>query len=340
MPKKCPKIFICGLCSFSCSKKSNYISHLSTTKHKTTKNPTKILLKKMPKPYKCEHCCKTYKHISSLYKHLKKCNPEKNTLSKCIQMYPKCIHPKFTCKCKKSYKFSSGLSKHKKSCKLLQEVTQNDNNIEITSTSPLVKILNQVHINHETLDKKIDSIMEENKILKEQILNLKLGTTINNNENNLTINMFLNDKCKNAMNLEDFVEKIKFTLEDLQYTADNGYANGISNVFIKKLCTMDVTERPIHCTDHKRMQFYVKNEDVWEKDDVKLHNSIELVSKKQGSSINNWVVANPNYMESAQKCDAYFKLVNETMKSTDDKNIKNIKKKVGNNVKLEKYDME
>lgn len=151
--------------------------------------------------------------------------------------------------------------------------------------------------------------------------------------------MFLNEKCKNAMNLEDFVEKIKFTLEDLKYTTDNGFANGISNVFIKNLNDMDVHERPIHCTDQKRLQFYVKNEDVWKKDDAKLNNSIEQVSKKQGSSINNWTQANPNYLKSEKKCNEYFKIVNETMQTTNCKNIKNIKKMVGHNVKLEKEDM-
>ena len=183
----------------------------------------------------------------------------------------------------------------------------------------------------------MDIIIQENKFLKEKILSLELGTTIHNGDN-YTINMFLNEKCKNAMNLEDFVEKIKFTLEDLQYTSDNGYANGISNVFIKNLKDLDVTERPIHCTDQKRLQFYVKNEDVWEKDDVKLHASIEQVSKKQSLTINEWTNANPNYMDSSQKCDEYFKLVNETTQSTD-KNIKNIKKNMGTNVKLEKEDM-
>ncbi len=148
--------------------------------------------------------------------------------------------------------------------------------------------------------------------------------------------MFLNEKCKNAMNLEDFVEKIKFTLEDLQYTADNGYANGISNVFIKNLNDMDVTERPIHCTDQKRLQFYVKNENVWEKDNIPLHTSIEQVSKKQIENINNWTTANPNYMDSGKKRDEYFKLVGQTMQSNDDKNMNNIKKIVGRNVKLDK----
>lgn len=150
--------------------------------------------------------------------------------------------------------------------------------------------------------------------------------------------MFLNEKCKNAMNLEDFIQKIKFTLEDLQYTRDNGYTKGISNVFIKSLNNMDVTERPIHCSDQKRLQFYVKNDDEWTRDsnNEKIDSSIEKISKKQIETIKKWTEQNPDFMDCDQKRDEYFKLVTEIMKPNDDKNLRNIKKKVGENVKLDK----
>ena len=344
MPKKCPKIFICKHCSFSCSKNSNYISHLSTTKHKNGILSFKNGSEKK-RENKCTNCLKIYKHSSGLYRHLKSCKNKNKPLSKVIQSYPKVIHQIFACECKKSYKFASGLSKHKKICKHLQDGLNNNNNCEQTTIGvvPLLKKMdkkiNDISKQNVNISKQNNVLFIENKFLKDKIAALELGTTINNNGDNYTINMFLNDKCKNAMNLEDFVEKIKFTLEDLKYTVDNGYANGISNVFIKNLNDMDVTERPIHCTDQKRLQFYVKNEDVWKKDDAKLNNSIEQVSQKQGASINCWTYANPNYMQSEKKREEYFKLVNETMKSTDNKNIKNIKKTVGHNVKLEKQDL-
>jgi hypothetical protein len=337
MPKKCPKIFICTPCSFSCSKNSNYISHLSTTKHKNGILSCKNGSEKK-REIKCKKCLKIYKHSSGLYRHMKSCKTKTDTASSCLKNASNCpdanlSKSKFECVCGKSYKYKRGLTNHKKKCILLQNKNIVDTQCEIISYKNATPLLKK-------LDKKIDIIMEENKFLKEKILSLELGTTINNNNgDNYTINMFLNEKCKNAMNLEDFVEKIKFTLEDLKYTADNGFANGISNIFIKNLNDMDVHERPIHCTDQKRLQFYVKNEDVWKKDDAKLNNSIEQVSKKQGSCINNWTHANPNYLKSEKKCDEYFKIVNETMQTTNCKNIKNIKKMVGHNVKLEKEDM-
>ena len=187
------------------------------------------------------------------------------------------------------------------------------------------------------LDNK--EILKENKALRE-IKNLKLGNTMinsNNNNQQYSINFFLNEKCKNAMNLEDFVEKIKLTLEDLKFTKDNGYVKGISNIFIKNLNDMDITERPIHCSDQKRLQFYVKNDNEWSKDknNEKIDNSIEKVSVKQLKSIQEWVKANPNYMESESKMNEYFTLVRSTTQHNDYKNLRNIKKKVGENVKLE-----
>jgi hypothetical protein len=186
----------------------------------------------------------------------------------------------------------------------------------------------------------LKDILEENKVLREKISNLELGNTINNTHNNqqYSINFFLNEKCKNAMNLEDFVEKIKFTLEDLQFTKDNGYAKGISNIFIKNLNDMDITERPIHCSDQKRLQFYVKNDNEWTKDknNEKIDNTIEKVSKKQIKSIQEWVEANPDFTESDAKMKEYFTLVRSITQPNDDKNLKNIKRKVGENVKLEK----
>jgi hypothetical protein len=335
-PKKPQKKYNCCACSFASNNFKDLNRHNSTTKHK---NATKALIlqhQQNQKKHKCKFCDKNYKHRASLFTHNKKCNHKEKVASFCLENASFCLasnlsKSKFECSCGKSYKYKRGLSKHKKKC--LQDDETLDIQFEVIpykNAAPLLK----------KLDKKMDIIMEENKFLKEKILSLELGTTIHNGDNNnYTINMFLNEKCKNAMNLEDFIEKIKFTIEDLQYTSDNGYANGISNVFIKNLKDLDVTERPIHCTDQKRLQFYVKNEDVWEKDNAKLHASIEQVSKKQSLSINEWTEANPNYMDSSKKCDEYFKIVNETTQSTDDKNVKYIKKSVGYNVKLEKENM-
>jgi hypothetical protein len=103
---------------------------------------------------------------------------------------------------------------------------------------------------------------------------------------------------------------------------------------------MDVTERPIHCSDQKRLQFYVKNDDAWSKDknNEKIDNTIEKISKKQLQTIKDWIKENPNYLDSEAKTDEYFTLVKNITQPNNEKNLKTIKKKVGENVKLEKSD--
>ena len=326
--------YYCEYCDYKCCKTSHWKQHIMTRKHKNGKNGNSDDNKKKAEII-CPNCSKKYAHKSGLSRHLKTCKIEVRLLSKITQYYSNVIHGKFECKCGKSYKYASGLSKHKSKCKHLQTVN------EIITTNEIIHS-NNVEVLLKTLIKKNDSIIEENKELRNEIKNLKLGNTMinsnNNNNNSFNINFFLNEKCKNAMNLEDFVEKIKLTLEDLQFTKDNGYVKGISNIFIKNLNDMDITERPIHCSDQKRLQFYVKNDNEWtrDKNNEKIDNSIEKVSLKQMKSIREWVKENPNYLESTAKTEEYFTLVRSITQPNDNKNLKNIKRKVGENVKLEK----
>jgi hypothetical protein len=320
--------FFCNYCLYGCNNKTNFKKHKSTYKHLKLLNASLGLPKKLSNKFICKSCNKTFKHRQSLYRHKKICKSDVCKISKIIQNYPKVIQSNFSCKCGKSYKYASGLSKHKTKCEYLQNVeNKKEYSDEINPTNNVEKLLK--------------NILEENKVLRKEIKNLKLGNTMinsNNTNNSFNINMFLNEKCKNAMNIEDFVEKIKLSLEDLQFTKDNGYAKGISNIFIKNLNDMDVTERPIHCSDQKRLQFYVKNDNEWTKDEnnEKLDNTIEKVSRKQIKSIQEWVEANPDYTESDAKMEEYFTLVRSITQPNDDKNLKNIKRKVGVNVKLEK----
>ena len=334
-PQKTPTYkFYCEPCSFRCNNKKDFNRHLNTTKHKKGILGVNGIKSKKSKIFKCEQCNKIYKHNTGLYRHKKICKNTVSQLSKIIQNYPNVIHDKFVCECGKSYKYASGLSKHKTKCEYLQDVEEYKSDVNNIIPTNNVEFLLKVLI------KKNDSIIEENKELRNEIKHLKLGNTMinSNNNNSFNINMFLNEKCKNAMNLEDFVEKIKLTLEDLNFTKENGYANGISNIFIKNLNDMDVTERPIHCSDQKRLQFYVKNDNAWSKDNnnEKIDKSIEKVSKKQLQTIKDWIKENPNYLDSETKTEEYFTLVRSITQPNDDKNLKNIKKKVGENVKLDK----
>jgi hypothetical protein len=339
-PKNLYYKFFCEPCSFRCNNKKDFNRHLNTTKHKKGVLGVNGIKSEKNKIYKCNICNKKYKHKSGLYRHKKICKIDDGMLAKLAKKLAKVSHANFHCECGKSYKHASSLSKHKSKCVYLQdEGAKKYYTDEIIPTNNVEILLKNILQENKAIHQKNDSILEENKILRQEIKNLKLGNTmINSNNNSFNINMFLNEKCKNAMNIEDFVEKIKLTLEDLQFTKENGYTKGISNIFIKNLNDMDITERPIHCSDQKRLQFYVKNENEWSKDknNEKIDNSIQQVSVKQLKSIQDWVEANPDYLESTAKTEEYFTLVRSITQPNDDKNLNNIKRKVGENVKIDK----
>ena len=332
--KKVPIIYSCEVCDYNTSRKSQWSRHNLTAKHLKLTNAAFGLTKKVPCKFICEKCKKDFNHRQSLFRHKKICNAsttESPKVSKSLQK----VSNEYYCNCGKKYKSKSGFYKHKTKCIYLHvEDDKKDYTDEIAPT-------NNVEVLLKALLEKNNDILEENKILREKISTMEFGNTYNNNHTNnnqFNINMFLNEKCKNAMNLEDFVEKIKLSLEDLNFTKDNGYAKGISNIFIKNLNDMDITERPIHCSDKKRLQFYVKNDNEWSKDknNEKLDNTIKKVSRKQMKSIQEWVEANPDYTESDAKMEEYFTLVRSITQPNDDKNLKNIKRKVGENVKLDR----
>ena len=326
------KKYNCICCSYHTNKLSEYKRHIKTAKHRKNANETE-------KTLKCEKCGKIFNSRTTLWRHKNSCKIIKIKdvgLAKLAKNLPKISQSKFECECGKSYKHASSFSKHKKKCKyILQTYSSNlEDTHEIIPTNNVEELLKNI-----MLDNK--AILEENKELRKEIKNLKLGNTNINSNNRYTINMFLNEKCKNAMNLEDFIDKLKFSLEDLQYTKENGYAKGLSNIFIKNLNDMDITERPIHCSDQKRLQFYVKDEDQWSKDknNEKLDNTIAKVSKIQIKNLEKWRIANPDYLDSESKLNHYYQLVRNLTQPNDEKNLKCIKKRVGENVKIEKLEI-
>jgi hypothetical protein len=161
-----------------------------------------------------------------------------------------------------------------------------------------------------------------------------------NIHNKLSINVFLNEHCRDAMNLTDFVENLKVNVEDLIYTKENGYAKGISNIFVKQLQDMEPTQRPIHCSDNKRMKFYVKDDDKWNKDNAntKIDEAVLDVDRKQWRAIKEWERTHPNYEKSDTLYKEYMELVRATMGGGNEKTIevnnKQIKKELGCSVKI------
>tara|TARA_B110000483_G_scaffold136655_1_gene163409 strand:- start:7757 stop:8653 length:897 start_codon:yes stop_codon:yes gene_type:complete len=198
--------------------------------------------------------------------------------------------------CGKLYKYRQSLHVHKRKCSVSKDsITVKDNNNSLVVTDKpdykdlLMQAMKQMQEQHEEIKKK-DELMA-------QMID-KIGNTTNNTMNNqFNINMFLNETCKNAMNLSDFIDRIEISHDDLENNAQLGFVNGMTKILMDNLRHLTLHERPIHCTDVKRETLYVKDEDVWdkEKSTVKLENAIQEVSRKSLKSLINWKKMNPDY---------------------------------------------
>ena len=283
--------------------------------------------------YSCEKCYfNTYKktdyerHISTA-KHKK--NQIFNNLSTNLSESQQ--EQKFLCNlCGKNFKERTGLWKHSKKCK---ENTDDENNSSeednVLTDKQLILMLLKDNNEFKNM------MLEQNKT----IMNLaeKAGTN-NSYNNNKTFNLqvFLNETCKDAINLSDFVNQIQISINDLEETGTLGYAEGISKVFIKNLNDIDYNMRPIHCSDSKREILYIKDDNQWSKDDEQKSNltkAIKQVAHKNIKQISEWQKLNPDYSNpDSKQNDKYQKIILNSMsgstKEESDKNYEKIAKNI------------
>ena len=296
---------------------------------------------KMPKQqpnFECKECHFKCSKMSNYTKHLL-------TLKHKILTNPneKNAENKLTCDCGKIYKHMSSLCAHKKICKLYikEDIYLSDNNIMNSLIDKNTKL------SKEALDLK-EIILEQNKEFKEIILEvckqLQPIQNINNHINNIhnktfNLNVFLNEHCKDAMNITDFVDSLKLQLSDLESVGRLGFVEGISNIIVKNLKALDIHKRPVHCSDSKREVMYVKDENKWEKEnDEKFHlrKAIKHIAHKNSKMLPEFKAKYPDCGKSDSKyADHYNKLVIEAMGGRgdndyekEDKIIRNIAKKV------------
>ena len=314
--------YCCKICHYNTSRKNDYDKHLLTDKHKnlTIPNTKAINVSQVAQNFYCDVCnyttCykKCYdKHLTSLrhYNNLNKSNLKENNLA---------------CACGNKYSHRSTLSKHKKTCKEIMETG--------ITTDMVLKILEQ--------NKQLsDIIVNQSKQMNEMIP--KIGNTNNtnntiNNNQKLNINIFLNEKCKDAMSMDNFLKTIEVSLSNLLVTKEKGLAEGITNIIVENMNKLPINQRPIHCTDVKRETIYIKNE-TWEKDEnkEKTKEAIKKISCIQTKNIKKWTEANPNYMEKEKLKDEYIYLIkhiSDDVKEKEEKIIKNICKNSYINDKL------
>ena len=235
-------------------------------------------------------------------------------------------------KCNKTYKSRVGLWGHKKKCMKKEEINET---IETQDFNDKDLIL---------------SLIQQNNELQKQMLEvIKNGTninnTVNNNCHNKTFNLqvFLNETCKDAMNIMDFVDSIKIQLSDIESIGELGYVNGMSKLIIKHLNALDENMRPVHCSDPKRDSLYVKDKNVWEKEDPenkKIKKAIKYISNKNICALPEWKAKYPDCIYSdSNKSDQYNHIVLEAMGGSGDNDAEKadkIVKKIAKVVTIDK----
>jgi len=265
-------------------------------------------------------CCKKYgwdRHILTA-KHIEVTESEQMVTEKGQKGQKNCCE-----NCGKEYLSRNGLWKHKQKCNQIekdetkQETTKNEINFD---KDLFMMLINQ---NKELLE-----------IVKNGTMNNNHNTTHTNSHNKaFNLNFFLNETCKNAMNITDFVDSIKLQLSDLMDVGELGYVEGISKIIVKNLNNLDETIRPVHCTDKKRETMYIKDEGEWNKEDEKKTRLKKVVTKIADKNIRLLPQFREKYPEYKNSCskvsDAYDKMVIEVMTCDEDKNekiVKNISK--------------
>ena len=251
---------------------------------------------------------------------------------------------KYFCECGKCFQHHSSYYRHKKKCAnniILENIEKDTDSSENNITPELI-----IQIIKQNQEFK-EIIMEQNKQnqdLQKQIIDVcknGINNTTHTNSHNKTFNLqfFLNETCKDAMNIMDFVDSIKIQLSDFERVGKIGYVEGISNIIVQNLNSLDETKRPVHCTDSKREVMYVKDEDKWEKENEKkpkIRKVIKHIAHKNSKLLNEYKQKYPNCDKSDSKySDQFNKLVIETMGGKGDndlekenKIIKNIAKEV------------
>jgi hypothetical protein len=212
--------------------------------------------------------------------------------------------------CSKQYVDRTGLWRHKKKCIVTNTITTPIIDRLLAENQELRSfIMDQTKLYTANMNEIVEKNVEMLSKVVETCKPVNNNTTINNNNNQrFNINVFLNEQCKDAINFSDFVKNIQISYEDLENNAQLGFVNGISKIFMDNLNQLDVTERPIHCTDVKRETMYIKDDNTWTKqaDDEKLQKAIQTVSYRSMGKLAEWKNENPDYKdcnsEFSQKC--------------------------------------
>jgi hypothetical protein len=296
-----PNYFYCNDCDFKCSKNCDWNRHLSTRKHKNV--------------------AKMFTNVDDF---TPKITPNK------IQ--------NFICDCGKEYKYRQSLYVHKKKCFYKNQEIDNESEESTGELAILTNMIVEMMKTNQDLQKSLVEVCK-NGISNSNTQISNNNTMVNSNNKTFNLQVFLNETCKDAMNIMDFVDSLQIQLSDLENVGRNGFVAGISDIILKNLKALDITQRPIHCSDQKREVIYIKDDNQWYNDskeqpeNQKLKKAIKYIAHKNTCLIKEWKAKYPDCGQSAsRKSDLYNKIVYESMSHDNanaEKIIKRIAKEIG-----------
>lgn len=306
-----PKYFCCKICDVITYNKKDYLRHLSTDihkwKHLETNNPSKL-----KNPFYCKNCDFISSNKKDYIRHLSTNKHKWTQLDMSKSSHPLC------CDCGKSYKTRSGLWKHYKSCMNNPDNQANSSPDQDSYSSDKFTTLKET--------KELHNIMLHQQEQIDQLIP-KSGNVYNNQ---LNINVFLNEQCKDALNIQEFVNSLQIEIEDLSNTKNNSLEQGITDIFSKALNELTIYKRPIHCTDIKRKILYVKDNESWNKENNNdtVKKAINDIVSLQCKSIDKWIQEHPNWSDDETLQQEYLELAKTITSQLDDKQTNKVIKNI------------
>lgn len=275
---------------------------------------TTEILQKNAKKFVCELCNFNANNKNNFDKHLLTKKHKNNEMLQNTTEIMQKNAKKFVCECGKEYSHHSSLYKHKKICKSKALIVSENTDYK----GMFMEMVKE--------NKEMRSLLSQQQ---QQISEMipKIGNNNNNNiKQKFNINLFLNEKCKDALSMDQFIDKIEVSIKNLLTTRDKGQVQGVTDIIMDNMNRLSIYERPLHCTDKKRETLYIKT-DEWECDEnkSKINDAIKKIEAKQFKNIKNWVDQHPNYMNNEKEQDEFLKIVKETSNSIEENREKVIK---------------
>jgi hypothetical protein len=316
-PTKSPVNYVCESCDYKTRNKKDYTKHLQTIKHNAQNGSYNAHIKS---PHHICGCGGIYKHIQSFNRHIKTCiivnvtenapnlnDDEPNRVQQAQQI----------------------------DMSVVIELLKQNQEFKDLMVEQSKQLVDQQHKNQLLLEQQ----QHQNNTLLEAVKGGKIGNTINNNttNNKFNLNFFLNETCKDAITMSDFINSIQVTMEEFIQTGNIGFVDGISKVMVDRIKVMDLHTRPMHCTDLKRETLYIKNDDKWEKEDSDktfLRKAVKNIANKNYNQLTKWYNNSKPEVEmiGSEDCENYFKYYKAALGGYDKEEDKKFEEKIIKNV--------